>query len=271
MANWGEGAKGAAGGAALGGSLGGPLGAAAGGIIGGALGLFGGDDPKRPEIDRNNFNVPGYQSQYNRYGNIAANSQFRTAPQAGQSGFRGDQTQLARMLMAQAQGQGPGQQLARQHAQQMADRGVAQQMAMAQSGRPGGGALAARRAAMNAGDINAQATQSAVMGGLQAQLGATGQLGNVLQGARQQDFQRASFNADARLRQTGMNDQREMEALAQRLRLAEAQQRGGMNYEKALQGNYEFEAGQPGLGDRLLGMGGNMLTGYMMQNAGRKD
>src|SRR5690606_23421896 len=127
----------------------------------------------------------------------------------------------------------------------MADRGVAQQMAMAQSGRPGGGALAARRAAMNAGDINAQATQAAVMGGLQAQLGATGQLGNVLQGARQQDFQRASFNADARLRQTGMNDQRELEALAQRLRLAGMQQQGGMGYEAMRQGQYQFDASQP--------------------------
>ncbi len=265
--NWGEGAKGAAGGAMTGaavGSLGGPVGTAiggvAGGLLGGAYGLFGGSG--KPSVNRSNFDLPGYQQQYNQYGQIAGQSQGRQAPQAGFSDFRSGQQNLVGMLQAQARGKGPGQQLVRMQAQGMADRGSAQQLAMARGARPGAGPASYLGAAQNAAGIQSQVGGQAAQAGLQAQLGAIGQLQGTLEGARGADELQGRFNADAQMRQTGMNDQRQMEALRQRLMAAQMQQQGGMGYQNAKLGL----AAMPSTGDKLLGMG--MGAGQMAMTRG---
>lgn len=284
MANWGQ-------------LIGGGLGAAAGGLIAGPAGVgigaglgsqLGGQFGSNPNGTRNkyqpnqaNFMLPGYQDQYNQYGNLA-NQYGNTGLLGGvyrgnQSQFAGDQRQLANMLMAQAQGNGPGQELARRNAQMMADRGASQQVAMAQASRPGQGALATRRAANTTGQLQSQAGAQAVTGGLQAQLGAASQLGGVLQGARAGDL---AYNQYLTGRDQGMNQNRigafnatssaQLDALRQRLMAAQMQQQGGQAYENALRGNSQFNANQTTNFDRLLGGIGAFGDAYMQYNAGKK-
>jgi len=251
------------------------------GYAGKALDFFGPNKTEAPQMNQN-FEVPRFNSQYGAYGNLAGSYDDRKAnlsqAQLGRntSPFRGDQRQLAGMLMRQAQGHGPGQRLVRMQAQGAADRGMAQQMAMANSGRPGMGAMGARNAMMNSGNIQSQVGGQAAMAGLQAQLGATSQLGSVLQGARGQDLnasqfaasqkqQNDQFNTDARLRQMGLNDQAQLEALRQRLQLSGMQQQGGLTYEQLLNQHKLGTMAQPTLGQQLLSGGASVMTAQAMR------
>lgn len=225
------------------------------------------------------YKVPHFDNQYGQYADLSRDFAHRDAPSANSyaastSNFRGGQSQLARMLMNQAQGRGPGQRLVRMQAQNMADRGVAQQYGMAASQRPGGGAGAYQNAAMNAANMTSRVGEQAAMGGLQAQLGAVGQLGGVLQGARGQDEQLrmfnagqrqqgSQFNADAQLRQMGLNDQAQLEALRQRLQLSGMQQQGGLTYEQ-LRNQYRLgQMQQPTFGDQLMSGGASLGAAYL--------
>lgn len=278
MPNWEQGAKGAAGGAMVGGSIGGPWGAAAGGIIGGGIGLFGGGGEEYSP-NRGAFDVPDYQHQYSRYGQLGQQYAGRQAPQAnaftaGNSRFLPQQVALGRQLAMEAQGRGVGQQTVRLQAQQAADRGMAQQLAMAGSARPGSGAQAYQNAAFNAGNMASQVGGQAALAGGQLQLGAMGQYGQFLQGARGQDQQLgmfnasqqqqgSQFNADAQLRQYGLNDQAQLEALRQRLQLSGMQQQGAMGYESLRAG----QPVQPGYGDQLMGLGMGAGSAYFNKAA----
>lgn len=225
------------------------------------------------------YKVPHFNSQYGQYADLSRDFAHRDAPSAnsytaGTSNFRGDQNQLARMLMKQAQGRGPGQQLVRMQAQGAADRGMQQQLSMANSGRPGMGAMGMRNAMMNSGNIQSQVGGQAAVAGLQAQLGAANQLGGVLQGARGQDEQLrmfnagqrqqgSQFNADAQLRQMGLNDQAQLEALRQRLQLSGMQQQGGLTYEQ-LRNQYRLgQMQQPTFGDQLMSGGASLGAAYL--------
>lgn len=194
----------------------------------------------------------------------------RNAPQMGGSGFRGDQRQLAGMLMGQARGNGPGQEIARQQAQIATDRGLGQQLAMARSGRPGGSAMAARNAAMASGQLQGQGAQAATMGGLQAQQSAIGQLGGVLKGARGQDQNRELMNARLRFDTMGLDDKRQMELLRQQLQMNRFEQMGGIEQmrEQGLQGRHDST--QPSEMDRWLGLAQGALQANMQQQAGQK-
>lgn len=264
MANWEQGAQGALAGAGTGAAFG-PWGAAAGGIIGGVAGLFGGGKPENPYADVNqaNFNLPGFDQYMGDYNQALANGPNLS----GRSGFARDQRQLANMLMAQAKGAGPGQQLAAAQAQQMADRGAAQQMAMAQASRGGMGALAGRNAAMQAANIQSRAGEQAMMGGLQAQLGAQGQLGGVLQGARGQDISQNQFNANLQF-------QHQAEMMRQRAAMAGMQQQGMMGYEAARTGRYAPWGAQnqgPTDFEKYLGAMGGLAQGVGAYQAGQKN
>lgn len=246
--------------------------------------FFGPRQTKQPTYG-SHYQVPHYSDQYTQYGRLANSYDDRNAPRAnaytaGESGFRGNQSQLAHMLMRQAQGHGPGQKLVRMQAQQAADRGMQQQMAMANSGRPGMGAMGARNAMMNSGNIQSQVGGQAAMAGLQAQLGATNQLGSVLQGARGQDLQRgmfnagqqqqgSQFNADAQLRQMGLNDQAQLEALRQRLQLGGMQQQGGLTYEQLLAQHRLGKMGQPTFGQQLMSGGASLGAAYLGAGGGQ--
>jgi hypothetical protein len=69
-----------------------------------------------------------------------------------------------------ARGEGPS--VSREMLKEATDRNVAQQQAMAQSGR-GNAALAAQQASSNATRLGAGAAQSAALGRVQEQIGAT--------------------------------------------------------------------------------------------------
>lgn len=250
----------------MGASMGGPWGALIGGVAGIGIGGFAGDgglmgqrgsDYAMP--NQENFMVPGYDAEMDRYRQLLA----AQGQQSGRSGFRYGQERLRDMLMSQAQGKGPGQQLARAHAEQMADRGAKQQMAMAASRSGGMGALAGRNAAMAGADIQSRAGEQAMMGGLKAQLGATSQLGQVLAQGRGQDISQSQFNAN-------LAQQREMELLRQRLGLLGMQQQGGQAYEGALTSRYGPSLSQPTSGERSMGMLGGGFQSWFAQNAGRQ-
>lgn len=265
MANWEQGAKGAAGGALIGGSIGGPWGAAAGGVIGGGIGLLGGSGGGGPRMG--NYGVPGFDSQYGNYGRLSNYYGGRNAPQMGDSQFRGNQQRLVGQLEAEAAGRGVGQQLVRQQAQGVADRAMSQQLGMAAGAAPGGGATAARTAALAGGQLQSAVGGQAAQAGLQAQLGAMGMLGSTLQGARGQDLQRGQANMQSQLTQTGMNDQAQLEALRQRMGISGMQQGGRMAYDQARLG----QAAKPGYGDMLMGAGMGAGQSMMMGQLGKQS
>lgn len=261
-------------GAGLGGAggfmLGGPAGAIFGAQAGGALGgMLGGDlnrsdaaEGKYGGVNRSNYDLPGYSQAHGQYGQLAQRYGNRQAPQAGQSSFRGDQQALGHMLAREAGGNGIGHQLIRNQAQGQADRGMQQQMGMAASARPGQGGMAMRNAMMNSGNMNAQVGGQAAQAQGQYQLGAMGQYGGFLQGARGQDDQMAQFNTDARLKQLGLNDQSQLNALQQRLQLQGMQQQGGMGYEQNRAQRYGAMMGAPTGGEQLLSGLGGMGAAY---------
>ncbi len=226
-------------------------------------------------VDRNNFNVPGYQGQYKFLGDQANQFERRLAPQSqsfmGSAGsFRNRQDALSQQLMADAQGNGPTQQIVRMQAQDAANRAGQQQMAMANSARPGMGGMAYRNAAMNMGNAQSAVGGQAALAGMQGQLGAMGQYGQFLEGARGQDQQlhmfnagqaqnASQFNTDARLKQMGLNDQAQLEALRQRLQLSNMQQQGGMGYESNRTQRFNALSGIPSGNQQVMGMIGGLL------------
>jgi hypothetical protein len=262
-------------GASIGTMLGGPgIGTAIGAGVGGLGGwLMGGKDDPKYGYDPNqaNFQLPGYEGMSGQYAGALGQGP-RSAPQAGLSGFQGDQRQLADMLMSQAQGQGPGQEIARMQAETQVDRGLGQQLAGARSARPGQSAMAARNAAMAAGNLQGAGAQAATMGGLQAQQGAIGSLGSVLGQARGQDLQRAMGNAQLRYQTMGLDDNRQMELLRQQLMMNQAQQQGNIGYEGALAGKagqqFAYDASQPSDFQRIMGAGQGLGQAYLAQKAG---
>lgn len=164
--------------------------------------------------ERNRMLVPGFDDQYQDYSDIARRDVNRGL-RSRTGGFRNNQAWLLKQLQADASGKGPGQQLVRMQAQQAADRGLAQQLAVGRSARPGQAGAAGMNAAFNGANIQSAVGGQAAMGGLQARLAAMGQYGQVAGQARQGD-----------LSQMGLNDQREFEALRQRLALSGMQQQG---------------------------------------------
>jgi hypothetical protein len=96
------------------------------------------------------------------------------------------------------------------------------------------------------------------MGGLQAQQTAIGQLGGVLGQTRGQDQNLALQNAAMRQRQFGIDDQRQLELLRQRLSMNQMQQQGGMGYEANVAGRYGVAQGQPTGFERMMGAAGGL-------------
>jgi hypothetical protein len=280
--------RGAVTGGITGASLGGPIGAGIGAVAGGLLGGFGGGgaQPYRPDMGR--FVLPGFTSQYGTYGRLAGAAGGRQAPQMagaqmGESGFRGGQQSLVRMLQQQASGKGPGQALVRMQAQDTADRALKQQLALQAGAAPGGGANAARTAALAGGQLQSAVGGQAAQAGLQAQLGAMGQLGGVLDNARGQDLARAQANMQsqlgtqqgnltAQMQQTGMNDEKQLELLRQRLAASGMQQQGTMNYEQLKAGSANQMAGiqaqQPSFADRTMGQISGLAKMKMLGGSG---
>lgn len=250
-----------------------------GSAINSTLGFFGPNKGKAPQYG-SNYQVPHFDSQYQQYSNLGQSYGQQQAPQASaytahDGAFRGDQRAFGRDLRREAHGHGVGQQVVRMQAQNMADRAGQQQMSFAASARPGSTGLNYQNAAMNAANAQSQVGGQAALAGGQMQLGAMGQYGTFLQGARDQDQRMSMFNANqqqqgsqfnvgAQLQQTGMNNQAQLEAYRQRLQAAGMQQQGGLAYEQNAANYQAARMAQPSNGQMLLGAATGLGSAYMM-------
>lgn len=139
-----------------------------------------------------NFGAAGYA------GNVtispaqqALAAQLAPMQQAQDSSFRGGQQANIDQLNRYATGQESVSQLQlKQNNEQL----MAQQLAMAQSGRPGDVAMNARAAAQNMGTLGAGLAGQQALAGLQERQANAGLLATTLQGARAQDIGLNQFN-----------------------------------------------------------------------------
>jgi hypothetical protein len=207
--------QGAAGGGMAGAGVGGGYGAAIGGVLGGLGGLFGADDDKKR-----------FQEMLEK---MAGSFQGRVAPQgsaqvAGASPLTANRAGLISQLEAQARGEGPS--AAQIQMREAMDRAAgAQASAAAGAGGRGINSGAAMRNAMNnTAAIQGQGARDTATMRAQEQLNAQNQLGQAIgyginadQGLNQfnagQQNHMQQVNMDAILRQLGLNDQSQLQAL----------------------------------------------------------
>lgn len=237
MPNWGQGLQGAGGGFLAGNAIAPGIGGLIGAGVGGLAGLFGGES----DAERSRGQ---YQDFYNSLEGRTA-PQLGPAAQANYSGFRQNQADLINRLEAMSRGEGPS--ISREMLKEATDRNVAQQQALAQSGR-GNAALAAQNASNNAGQLGAQAAQSAALGRVQEQMGALQNLGINIYGARGADEDMNRYNTSNTNRRDEFNvgNQMQMYDINDRARLMAL---GGMS-----------GTNQPGLGSSLLAGGAGLAS-----------
>lgn len=233
-------------GGALGGSAFGPLGAAIGGGLGG-LGAAFGDQGQGAYQDT-------FKQLADKYGNRQA-PQF-VAAQAGDSGFRQNQAGLISQLESMARGNGPS--AAALQMREAMDRAAAAQAsgAAGAGGRGVNAGAALRNATNNTAALQQNAARDTALARVQEQLGATGMLGQVLQGARGQDLGLSQFNAG----QTNQMNMANLQALLQQLQL---NQQGQLSALGAAAG-----AAGPGTGTQLLAGGASALPAILQMAGG---
>lgn len=140
----------------------------------------------------------------------AINARANLANQLGNraySPFRQQQQQYIDSLRADAEGRGLAQEMVRRQVSEQAQSGIQNQLAQSASARGGYNPLAARTAAVNSALISGRAGQAASMGGIQAQLGARGQLQGALAGARGQDQSFADLTQRGQLQALSQQNQ----------------------------------------------------------------
>lgn len=242
------------------------------------------DDPARTGgeyegVDRNNFNLPGYDAIQGRYGGYLNDIDQRGAPQVGPyeraaaSGFAGDQRGLATLLGARARGEGGVADLQMQAGLDRANQAQRQMMAGA---NPSNRAMAMRVGSQNmaANDMD-MAGQAAIARAAEANAAANS-LGSVLAAGRGADESLNMFNAgqqnqrqfqNAQLQQNqyGINDAARQGLLSGSLNAAQAQQQGGMNYEQNRTSRFGSVLGVPTQGEQFVsqmqGLGKTLLMG----------
>ena len=231
--------------------------------------LFGDMDRSRNEfrnIDQNNFNLPGFENRDAMYGAQLGNALRNNeadAYTAQDSAFRGNQSQLAQMLMGQAQGRNS---LSAEQLRQGQMSNVAQQQALAASAAPGQQSTALRMAMGNAARQGYGMSGQAAMAGIAERNAAAQSLGGVLSGARAQDQGLATFNAGQRQGASqfnaGQNNALAQALLQAQLQNAQAQQQGRMGYEDARSQRFGAMMGAPTAGERMMGaaMGGAQMA-----------
>lgn len=255
-------AKGAMSGATAGAAFG-PVGSAIGGVAGGLFGgLFGGEKENPWEkIDRNNFHLPGFQQALDQRQQMIAQAGNRAGATAGFSDFRNQQHDYINQLRQGAAGQLPS--LANAQLRQGVQQATAQGQALAATGR-GNSALAQRQAQQQAANLSAQANTQASLNRLAEQQQYQQMLGGALQSARGLDQNVALANLRAEMEQRGLNDLQQRALLEQALRAREAQQRGGIEYERARTSRFTGESSQPGLMDQLMGGAGGLGQAFAL-------
>lgn len=150
--------------------------------------------------DYGDMGVPGFDRQYNQFGQMMN----------GGSRYEQDQRGLGRILAAEASGNGVGQQLVGMQARQAADRASNQQFAALGGARPGMQAMASRNAMLGTALAQSAVGEQAALGSANMTLGAQGQYGQFLQGARGQDLSQQGQNlaaGNSRAQLAGMQQQ----------------------------------------------------------------
>lgn len=242
--NWSQGLQGAGGGAMAGGAFGGPFGALVGGALGGLGGLFGGGGTDE------------YAAQLQK---LAAGYGRRTAPQgnavqAGQSGLTRNRAGLVSQLEAMARGEGPS--AASMQMKDAMDRAAAAQSSAAAGagGRGVNAGAALRNATNNTAAVQSQGARDTATLRANEQMGAMGQLGNVVGQGINSDNAMSTWNAGAQNQMTQAN----MQAMLQQL---------GLNDESQLRALLGAMGGAgPGMGTQILAGGAQAVPGLMQAN-----
>lgn len=190
--------------------------------------------------------APQYQAMGERFSNM-------TAPELAKSRYEGQQAQFANMMADAAAGRGPSQ--AQMQLQRANDAAIANQMAMANSGR--GNAMAAQfNAARNAAALNQEAARQSALLRQQEMMDARGLYGQALGSFRGQDLQAAQANQAAALQSRSLNQQAGFAGLGGALGAYGAQ----LGAQQASAGLTQARYGQPSVGNALMA-GGMSMTG----------
>jgi hypothetical protein len=213
-----------------------------------------------PNLDR--FNTERYN--INTQGFNIANQNFMGTNAPSLNTLQSDQARAQQMALANAlQGQayGTAPSIAQAQLQAGTDANIAQQMAMAQSGR-GNPALAQRLAMQNAAGAQQTMAQQATLARLQEQQQAQQNLANLLSGTRSQDLTGATANlgAQTNVLTTGMG----LDAATQQANQRAALQREALRLQE-VQGANQTELGVfntlSGVGQQSGGGAGGFLSG----------
>jgi hypothetical protein len=167
--------------------------------------MFGGDATK----DMPTGPQTGDQQRSYLGGMLGRQAPGMDASQSDQT--RGQQGQLASMLFAQAQGNGPG--AGEMAVNRQIGQGMAQNTAAAQMARGANASLAARNAARANSDLSVNGAGQAAIAQIQDRQSAQNQLGGLLGNMRGQDIGVAQGNQQAQMQQ----QQLQLGALAQML------------------------------------------------------
>lgn len=211
-----------------------------------------------PDMDRGNFNLPHGDELYARENANGHALAMRSAPEAGQSSFRGDQSALIDRLRRQMNGEDSLSQLQLRDA---TDSNVAQQRSLAAGAAPGNAAMAQRLAMQGIGRMNQGYGAQAAQLGIQERNAAANALGAVAGQGRAQDQQNNQFNVGAQLQQTGLNDAAQQHTYDRQLQGLGMQQQGSMGYEQQQtqrRGQDLQQPLQPTNLDRLTSMAGSI-------------
>lgn len=184
---------------------------------------------KESEAMRKSFNKQLKDVQARK----APTAEAATINQKPQAQFRGTQQNLVGQLEAQAAGQGPS--LAQSQLQTATDRNIAQQAALAASGRGRTAGQGMRAAQMGAATANQQAAKQAAELRMQEQMQARQQLAGVASDARSQDIGLASSQAGLSQQANLANQQATLQNRAQQDAMSQFYNQGivGLNqYDK---------------------------------------
>lgn len=220
-------------------------------------------EPKLDQFvtERYNIDPTGFQTPSRNW----LGTQAPTMDTGQSDQVRQQQMALAQALQGQAAGTAPS--IAQNQLQAGTDANIAQQMAMAQSGR-GNPALAQRLAMTGGADAQQAMAGQASLARLQEQQGAQNLLSSILSGTRGQDITGAQSNLAAAtdILKTGMGaqstaDQANLQAALQREALKLQEVLGSMGIEsdifKTLKGGQDDGGGfWSGLGSMVGGIGG---------------
>lgn len=201
-------------------------------------------------VDRNNFNLPGFQRRDEAYGRQGQSFLDRNAPQSADSSFRQYQSDTLDRLRHLANGEDS---MVAQQAKQAQAQSALQQARMVAGASPTNAGMAQRLAMQNNSRYNQGLAQQVGLQQIAERQAALSSMGNLSGAARAQDLQNNQFNANANLQQQGLNQSGWLGAQQLAQQNAEAQQRGGMEYEQNRTNRFGAMMNNPTTAERTAG------------------